>query len=93
MNKSENIDLLKKHQNSVEEHLNYCTEYNIHLPIPCWLWDISSFVYHNIKSLIPKIESFCNIINTHSPDVIFGTESWLKPTILSSEAFLNAYVI
>jgi len=26
-----------------------------------------------------KKESFHNLINTHSPDVIFGTEMWLNP--------------
>ena len=47
----------------------------------------------NCQSLTAKKESFQNIICTHSPDVIFGTESWLKSTVKNSEVFPNGYVI
>ena len=38
----------------------------------------------NCQSLTAKKESFQKIICTHSPDVIFGTESWLKSTVKNS---------
>ena len=47
----------------------------------------------NCQSLTAKKESFQNIICTHSPDVIFGTESWLKSTVKNSEVFPNGYVV
>jgi len=42
---------------------------------------------------VSKKESFQNLINTHSPDVIFGTESWLKSDVKVSEVFSNGYVV
>ena len=47
----------------------------------------------NCQSLVSKKESYQNIINTHSPDVIFGMESWLKPGIKNSEVFPSDYII
>jgi len=34
-----------------------------------------------------------NLINTHSPDIIFGSESWLKDVIYSSELFPIDYTV
>ena len=47
----------------------------------------------NCQSLRAKKESFLNLINTHCPDIIFGSESWLKDTIYSSEVFPNDYTV
>ena len=47
----------------------------------------------NCQSLLAKRESFMNLIDTHNPDIIFGTESWLRPDILSSELFPSGYVV
>ena len=32
-----------------------------------------------------------NIVNMYSPNIIVGSESWLKPDILSSEVFPGGY--
>ena len=34
-----------------------------------------------------------NLIDSHNPDIIFETESWLNPDILSSELFPDGYSI
>ena len=34
-----------------------------------------------------------NLIDTHNPDIIFGTESWLNSDILSSEIFPDGYSV
>jgi len=33
------------------------------------------------------------LLDTHNPDIVFGTESWLKPDILSSEVFPTGYSV
>ena len=45
----------------------------------------------NCQSLLAKRESFMNIVNMYSPNIIVGSESWLKPDILSSEVFPGDY--
>ena len=45
----------------------------------------------NCQSLLPKRESFMNLINTYHPDIICGTESWLNSNIFSSEVFSSGY--
>ena len=47
----------------------------------------------NCQSLLAKRESFMNLIDTYNPDIIFGTESWLKSDILSSEVFPIGYSV
>ena len=47
----------------------------------------------NCQSLLSKKESFHNLLNTHSPNVIFGSESWLKPDIKNSEVFPKSYIV
>ena len=34
-----------------------------------------------------------NLTDTHNPDIIYGTESWLNPDILSSELFPSGYSV
>ena len=34
-----------------------------------------------------------NLIDTHNPDIIFETESWLNPDISSSEPFPDGYSV
>ena len=41
----------------------------------------------NCQSLKSKKAKFGEFIDTHSPDVIFGSESWLSPSIHTSEIF------
>jgi len=47
----------------------------------------------NCQSLPAKKESFSNLINTHSTDIIFGSESWLKDVIYSNELFPTDYTV
>ena len=35
----------------------------------------------NCQSLVAKKESFLNLLDLHNPDIVFGSESWLKPNI------------
>ena len=34
-----------------------------------------------------------NLIDSHNPDIIFGTESWLNHDISSSELFPDGYSV
>ena len=43
----------------------------------------------NFQSIISKRAAFLNLIDDHRPDIIFGTETWLSPTISTAE-FLPA---
>ena len=43
----------------------------------------------NFQSIISKRAAFLNLIDDHHPDIIFGTETWLSPTISTAE-FLPA---
>ena len=43
--------------------------------------------------MLSKKESLHNLLNTHSPDVIFGSESWFKPNIRNSEVFPKGYIV
>ena len=47
----------------------------------------------NCRSLQPKKDSFTELIQTQSPHFIASTESWLNPTINSSEIFPPNYQI
>ena len=47
----------------------------------------------NCQSLLAKRELFINLIDTYNPDIIFGTKSWLKSDILSSEIFPTDYFV
>ena len=47
----------------------------------------------NFRGLLSKKEAFANIIDNEVPHFIAGTESWLKPTVYSSEFFPPVYEI
>jgi len=34
-----------------------------------------------------------NLLDIHQPDIVFGSESWLKPSIVSSEVFPPGYTV
>ena len=53
---------------------------------------LSSLVL-NCQSLVSKKESFMNLLDLHHPDIVFGSESWLKPNILSTEVFPPGYMV
>jgi hypothetical protein len=39
------------------------------------------------RSILNKIVEFWNLVDTYNPDVIIGTESWLKEEINNAEVF------
>jgi len=41
----------------------------------------------NCRSICNKILEFWNVIDTHNPDVVIGTESWLSEEINNAEIF------
>ena len=45
----------------------------------------------NCQSLLAKKESFLNLICFHTPDIIIGCESWLKPDVKNCEIFPSNY--
>ena len=47
----------------------------------------------NCQSLKSKKATFGCFVDAHKPDIIFGTESWLSPSISSSKIFPHGYNI
>ena len=47
----------------------------------------------NCQSILAKRASFLNFIDTNKPDIVIGSESWLKPSINNSEIFPPTYNI
>ena len=47
----------------------------------------------NCQSIVGKKSVLDNLIHEYKPDVIVGTESWLKPTIPSSEIFSSCFEV
>ena len=41
----------------------------------------------NCRSIVDKKLEFSNLVNSSKPDIVLGTESWLKPKHLTSEVF------
>ena len=47
----------------------------------------------NCQSLKSKQAILGCFVDTHNPDIIFGTESWLSPSISSSEVYTHGFCI
>ena len=47
----------------------------------------------NCQCVVAKKESFINLLDVYHPDVVFGSESWLKPCIVSSKVFPSGYIV
>jgi len=45
----------------------------------------------NCRSILSKISEFGNLVDTYNPDVIIGTESWLREEIKNDEVFGDDY--
>jgi hypothetical protein len=45
----------------------------------------------NCRSILNKTLDFWNLVDTHKPDVITGTESWLREEINNAEVFRDDY--
>jgi len=41
----------------------------------------------NCRSILNKILEFWNLVDTYTPDVVIGTESWLSDEINNAEVF------
>ena len=47
----------------------------------------------NCNSIVNKIQEFQIFLSVTDPDLVLGTESWLKPDITNSEAFPPEYAV
>lgn len=47
----------------------------------------------NCQSIIPKIGEWRHLLNTHQPDIVVATETWLKPEIFDAELDSDDYLI
>ena len=96
MNKIENAYTIKKWEDSAEITTLSVPHTDNHplvdLPLANDSPTLTSLTV-NCQSLLVKKESFFNLLNTYNPDIIFGTESWLRPDILSSEVFPADYSV
>jgi hypothetical protein len=45
----------------------------------------------NCRSTLNKVLEFWNLVDTYDPDVIIGTESWLREEINNAEVFRDDY--
>ena len=54
---------------------------------------ILSAITLNCQSLFTKRETFINLIEFYNRDIIFGSESWLKSDIKSTEVFPSNYIV
>ena len=47
----------------------------------------------NFRSVVNKIDQFHAMVDSVKPDIIVGTESWLRPDIMNSEIFPSNYTV
>lgn len=47
----------------------------------------------NCRSVINKVDEFTALLESVKADIVFGTESWLNPTIADSEVFPNEFIV
>ena len=103
LNKEGRIYYIKKRQNSAEESLtsglSLCTDNHNITQSPSNKINISnddpnlSIATVNCRSIISSKASFAVFIENYHPDIVIGTESWLSPSILSSEIFPPGYQV
>ena len=51
------------------------------------------FLNINCYHLTAKVAELDNLIQTTRPDIVFGTESWLTPSISNTEVFPNGFTV
>lgn len=65
------------------------------IPIPrvatCTKKNYLLIVYFNARSLIPKLDELCAIVEAHNPDVVSIVESWLCADIPDNEISIPGY--
>ena len=47
----------------------------------------------NFQSIVPKKADLSCVIDSVNPDILIGTQTWLSPSISSSEFFLSGYTV
>lgn len=47
----------------------------------------------NVMSLVPKIDELAYVIDNHRPDLVFITETWLKPNIPDIVINIDNYIL
>ena len=50
-------------------------------------------IYYNARSLLPKLDELCAVVEASNPDVICIVESWLSDEILDDEIAIDNYQI
>ncbi len=55
--------------------------------------DIMSIMYFNARSLVPKFDELCAIVQSSRPDIICIVESWLCSDIENKEIDIPGYVL
>ena len=52
---------------------------------------VLNFLLINIQSIVSKKEVFWELLDTHTPDIIIGCETWLTPNIFDNEIIPPTY--
>ncbi len=50
-----------------------------------------SILYFNARSIVPKFDELCAVVEVNNPDIICIVETWLDTSILDSEVALPGY--
>ena len=50
-----------------------------------------SILYFNARSLIPKFDELCLLVETHQPDIVCIVETWLDPNFSDNEIHLPGF--
>ena len=96
MNKSENMYAIKMEDNA-EAKLNSRTDNQLFTsldnspPINRESKSSLTVLIHICQSLVAKRAPFIYLIITHTPDIVIGSESWLKSSIKDHEIFPAGY--
>lgn len=45
-------------------------------------------LYFNARSIVPKLDELCVVVETNNPDIVCIVETWLSSDILESEVAL-----
>ena len=48
-------------------------------------------MYFNARSLIPKFDELCLLVETHQPDIVCIVETWLDHDISDNESYLPGF--
>ena len=63
------------------------------MPIPVATKNKLHIQYYNARSLLPKFEELCAIVEVEKPDIICIVETWLSSEIEDNEVMIDNYQI